>query len=242
MSMCLFTACPSDDDDDDYERKGSSSPFAGYWKIKLEKGTTYCFFYDDGKLLYNGKEYIWNYDKSTQLLSTTANDFQWEVTLTDTTAWSGIALWGSKPSVTNYRAEAEETARQILTSREWVYNDTVWKFIYDYGNLKLRYLSGDREYHLYNRDGFNVSTVKESVADGNIVIKSSYTDYDYGGYWTGNYEIIATTSGICNFRIENPYSYNNVRVKCHLTYKYEPKGDLRVDTSKDMVLKPKAGK
>ena len=179
MGMCLFTACPNDDDDDDNRGKGASTPFAGYWKIKLEKGTTNMFFYDDGKLLYNGNQYIWKYDKSSGLLSTTANDYQWEVTLTDTTAWSGIALWGSKSSVTNYRAVAEETARQILTGREWVYNDTVWKFVYDVGNFgfKLRYKSGSSENYLYSRDGFSVSSVKESLVNVRIDLTSSYMNH-----------------------------------------------------------------
>ena len=246
MSMCLLTACPNDDDDDEGGARANtpSKPFAGYWKIKLEKGTTNMLFYNEGKLLHNGKEFIWNYDEKNQLLSTTDNDYQWEVTLADSTAWSGIALWGSKSSVTNYRAEARETAKQILTGRDWIYNDTVWKFVSDYdSNYKLKYKSGDNERYLYNRDGFDVSSVKESIKQGRINIKAGYTDHDYSGYWTGNSQIIATVSGVCNIRIDNPYSYDNVRVTCHLTYRYvSSTGEVKSNTSKDMVLKPKARK
>ena len=245
MGMCLFTACTGDDDDEDrsVNRVTLSSPFAGYWKIKLDQGTTNLFFYDDGKLLYNGNEYVWKYDKSTGVMSTTVNDYQWEVTLTDSMAWTGIALWGDKSSVTNYRAAAEETAELILTSRDWVCNDTTWRFAYDGGNhFTLKYKSGDTENNIYTRDGFTISSVKESLVNGRINLKSDYRNYDYSGHWTGQSEILATAYGVCDIRIDNPYSYNEVRVRCHLTYRYETETEVRSDTSKDMILRPKSRK
>lgn len=237
MSMLMFTAC-----NDDNEDTPPSSPFTGYWDIKLDKGTAKMFFYDDGKLQHNGREYTWKYDKTTRLLSTTDNDYQWEVTLTDTTAWAGVALWGNKGSVTNYRADPKLTAAHILTNRKWEYNDTIWKFKYNSGVLKLVYESGDRESHVYSQEGFGIKQAKESVVKGQINIESSYQNHDYNGYWTGSGGIIATVSGVGNIRIDNAYSYNNVRVTCHLTYRYVGSdGKVRVDTYKDMVLRPKAG-
>ena len=239
--MILFSACSSDDDETTSSHKTASSPFVGYWKCKMEKGTTNILFYDNGTLLWNGSEYRWNYNENTALLSTTANDYQWEVTLVDSTAWSAIALWGNKSSVTNYRAEAGVSAKQILTDRKWEYNDTVYSFTSNsdesLSKFKITYRSGDNTYFLYNRDGFNTTSTKEYIADNKIIIKSNFTDYDVGP-WTGR--ITATMTGVCNMTIENPYSYDNVRVSCHLASRYTAAdGTLLSTSTNDMLLKPR---
>lgn len=151
MSMCLFTACPSDDDEtDDYSGSKINDSFVGFWKINgvkkstQKKGTdVYFAFLKEGKMKistgehnsspYSKEDYSkwfeWSYDDKTKLLVTTAsvNDisFQWEVTLIGSTQWAGIGLWEaeSASTVANPCSEYEILLTMLLTGQKWVKED-----------------------------------------------------------------------------------------------------------------------
>ena len=208
MSICLFTACPSDDDEDIVSSK--TQKFLGQWYNNKSKIS--MTFYDDAKMYYhNSRNYQWNYNENTGILTTTAemngNNLQWEITFSDTTSWTGIKMWDDKSSILFERTHPRSTAYTVLNGRTWINStdNSEWEckiiggtttfhgFTSNYSYLTLNN-NGERYNLLHNDD----ETVVESIKQDNIIIIEDIKKKNlYGEYI-----------------IEHPYSYKNIRLKC----------------------------
>jgi len=235
MSMCLFTACPSDEDDDaPIRRDFTEQPFAGYWDCAKK-----MLFYENGTGIIpsSGESFVWQYDKSTRILSTTASDYQWEVTLIDSMAWTGIKLWGDRSSVTNRRIDPRKTAYLLLTDKEWISNDTIWKFssvLDDYSELKLSYSEQNGFYNpfIYHHDHFcsdKLEKIKESIAEDKITVHLSHSlsnsSTSYSKY-------------SCDISIDHPYSHENIKATCYVSTRHYNNNVITEEKKYYVVLRP----
>lgn len=206
MSMFLLTACPSADEDE----KESSNLFIGYWL-----GSKNIFLYEDGVML-TGNKYNsnvtpskWSYSDETKLLSTTSNGLQWEITLTDPSAWSGLDLGNNGKAVSFIRAGLDKTIDFILEG-DWenydepfVYNN---KTYYDRINIS-RFKSGPyTEYgvSILTGGGSKIHSYSSYIEEKVVESKNQIEIY---------FEKSKKTSKKGYIKICNPYSYYDVHLE-----------------------------
>lgn len=227
MSICLFTDCSSNDSDDDapaYNSSSVSRKLWGGWRRSINNGSTELLLWDNGKLYYkqtnqnSGSNFSWNYNEGTRILATTASDYQWEITLSDSTSWTGIALYGSKSTVKFSRASAFFSAMVALGERTWINSrdNTEWTPNNKYPETRLNMKNGNTRVQIIPD---YIVRIEESVAQDKIFVRQ-YSSYSYKQVI---YECV----------IDHPYSYKNIRVSC----KWDPNyGD---GYHSDMYLRPK---
>jgi len=232
MSMCLFTACPPDDDEDNgvtaYNSSSVSRKLWGGWSSHSNNISTNLFLWDNGKMFYSrtnqsaSSNHTWNYNQTTGILSTTVNNMQWEITLSDSTAWAGIALYGNKSTVT-YSSNPYFSAMVVLTSRTWVNStdNSEWTPNNSYNSSWLKLSSGKNAFYIVP----NLAKIEESKMQDKIFIR----EYSSLTYETVVYECI----------IEHPYSYNNVRVSCNWVPNYGSISDFGSGYHSNAVFRPK---
>ena len=133
-----FAACSSDDDlNEEPESPEDNLPqearaFVGYWWNKMD-GDNFLFF-GDGTCWLIPKEYrrndqfnagvchtsegYWTYDVSTKILATNIENYQWQVTLSNSEVWTGTSLYDGK--IYNFEIEDDfEYMKIILASSSW---------------------------------------------------------------------------------------------------------------------------
>lgn len=233
MSMCLFTACPSDDDDDvpAYNSSSVSRKLWGEWSRSINNGTTRLFFWDNGKMFYShtnqsaSSDHVWSYNETTGILATTANNLQWEVTLCDSTVWTGIALSGNKGTVTFTRSPLF-AVMVILTTRTWVssIDNSEWDSNGSYNSSWLELSNGKTDFFIIPND---LVKIEESILQDKLFIRE-YSSRSYSSE-TVVYECI----------IDHPYSYDNVRVSCKWVPNYDKISDFGTGYHSNFELRPK---
>ena len=240
MSMCLFTACSSDNDDEvlpPYDSSSISRKLCGGWYRQQNNMTTDILFWDNGKMYYRltnhagpSSDYSWNYNDNTGILATTAGyqgtneylNLQWEVTLVDSTAWTGIMLYGNKGTQKFSRASSLFEARTVLNARTWVNTKDHSEWTPEPRNNYFRMSNGKVDINII--PDYYVR-VDESIAQDKIFIREFSTSSA-----SKNNDL---SKVIYECIIDHPYSYNNVRVSCKWVSNY---GD---GYHSDLYLKPK---
>ena len=135
ISMCIFTACPSDDDDEhETSAYNVKEKFMGYWVVEgiknasQKKGVSVDFvLFKEGKMRIGSFDTYetWKYDETTKILATTAliNDvnLQWEITIIDDNQWAGIGLWDvTRSSTVAKQGDYNNLSYFLLTNTKWV--------------------------------------------------------------------------------------------------------------------------
>lgn len=222
-SCICFASCGDDNDENkvpSYNSSSTSRKLWGGWYRPANNLSQVMLLFDNGKMYFyetnqNGSyDFTWNYNDNTGILATTVGEKQWTVTLTDSTAWTGIMLWGKKESMTFKRLDALSEARIVLDKRIWVNisNGTEWTPAFR--NNKYYYMENGNSY-------INIipgnAKVYESIAQDKIFIREFYSSKII-------YECV----------IDHPYSYENVRVSCKWVSNYGDGGH-----KSDLYLRPK---
>jgi hypothetical protein len=132
---CLFLAftvasCSGDDEVDENSIENNLSDdakiFVGYWENMGNKGYNY-FFFEDGyswSQVREGKGHYdsgyWAFDPSTKLLSTTTSgNWQWQVTLSNSEAWTGVSIGTSTPQTFKKVDTKYNYVRDLLLNSTW---------------------------------------------------------------------------------------------------------------------------
>ncbi len=135
-----FIACSSDEDKDNPQIDRPQTPednlpeeaksFVGYWLNQGDKGVD-CLFFKDGMCwtmylerygfhTYSHRDSYWTYDASTKILATSVSDYQWQVTLSNTDAWSGLLLGSNQPQSFTKEKNKLKYMECILMNSSWV--------------------------------------------------------------------------------------------------------------------------
>lgn len=236
VSICMFTGCSSNDSDDDVPAYNSSSvsrKLWGGWSRRENNMTTNILFWDSGKMYYSltnhasaSSKYSWQYNESTRVLATTAGyqgtneylNLQWEITLADSTAWTGVMQYGKGSTQKFSRASSLFSAMVALGERTWINSrdNTEWTPNNKYPETRLNMKNGNTRVQIIPD---YIVRIEESVAQDKIFVRQ-YSSYSYKQVI---YECV----------IDHPYSYKNIRVSC----KWDPNyGD---GYHSDMYLRPK---
>jgi hypothetical protein len=83
----------------------------------------------------------WTYDNSTKILATTTNNWQWQVTLSNSDAWAGVSL-GSGSTQTFKKEEGKMALfEKLLKNSDWAESTDSVLSIGDYTSIKSGYSS-----------------------------------------------------------------------------------------------------
>jgi hypothetical protein len=206
-------------EDDNGPSKGPEAPednlpeeakaFLGYWENQGNKGGNFVFFEDgicwmtplssSSSNKYSHISGYWTYDNLTQILATTTNEWQWQVTLSNSEAWAGVSLGSS----TVQTFEKEKDPLILLKIILW---SSSWKESAD-STLNINYYqsfttSSDDKY-TSDFSGFNIDQtinlgtaryleVLEDETENDYTFKYNLREYSYlgsggnsfTGYWT----------------------------------------------------------
>ena len=232
-ASCLLS-CSSDNDGDiptnDQNKPDSpednlpeeSKVFVGYWSDQstTTKAVDFLFFSDGTGRMYNDYnstmvEGYWTFNANTAILATTMNNWQFQVTLSNNEAWSGLSL-GSTTAKTYKRGEKRKMVELLLKRSSWETADLTLKI--PEGNSE--YMSGSILPELPN-GGFNISYL------GYLPLSLSEDDntedytfkYDlYVEYYRHNSNPMegkghhSSKLGSGTITIENPYSPSKTRI------------------------------
>lgn len=202
LASVSFISCGSDDDDNVTPPQGADgttppkggeeveSPednlpdvarsFIGYWRNtqSLVSNRDFVFYADgtcDNYWTYGGgyeKSGYWTFNEETNILATTIDTWQWNVTLSNSEAWAGI-LYGSEKSQ-SYNRDDAAFVFACLNNTEW-----------ECDTLSLRFLS--RKYHAIEFIGddfpnsnrkYNLEFAYREYNEHEVQITSSRIDLD----------------------------------------------------------------
>lgn len=94
LLVCLVTSCGKDNDPDDPNSNlpaGVAKEFVRAWKSTT--GSLTLVFYNDGYVKQDGQYFgKWTYNKETNILATTVNNLQFQITLTSDNEWAAICI------------------------------------------------------------------------------------------------------------------------------------------------------
>ncbi len=114
----------------------------------------------------------WTYNPETKILATTTNNWQWEVTLSNSKVWAGVSI-SSQKTLSFNKASNESFFRWVLDTKNWKNDEEVYLSYeyYGYGS------------HLGWR---NKVTGYHYLEEGNFMITEDENPDDY----TFNYEFV----------------------------------------------------
>jgi len=186
-TLLVSGSCSSDDNDASPENPENpednlpeeAKTFVGFWENQGNRGGDFIFF-EDGTCwmmpIYNGEHtesYIdgyWTYDTSTKILATTTKGWQWQVTLSNPEAWTGVSLGSNPTSQTFERKHGPKYMNIFLANSSWEESADSVLNIKSHQTLDL---------YSHSIDGFFItSTIKIGDASFLKLIEDDNTD-DY---------------------------------------------------------------
>lgn len=227
-----FIACSSDDDDstsvsespEDNLPEGAKA-FVGYWDDASTTISAIDFiFFTDGTgemwhdysdALYNG---YWTFDSNTSILATTMNSWQFQVTLSNDEAWTGVSL-GSSTAKTFNRGSNVNMAKMLLRGTSWSEADTLTltfpKKITHYdaylSGTILPKLPSSSSVSYYGYVLFSLSE-DDNTDDYTFKYSISYRYYRYKGTHNESTGYNTTKAGSGTITIENPYTPSKTKI------------------------------
>lgn len=139
---CCMLSCSSDNDEETQKPQTEivetpednlpeeAKAFLGYWINQGNKGGDFIFWsdgtcwmfplesYSNHQTSYHQEGY-WTYDTATKILATTTGQWQWQVTLSNSEAWTGFSLGNSKTTYTFKKADNLSFMRMVLSESSW---------------------------------------------------------------------------------------------------------------------------
>ncbi len=142
LSLCVFSACPSNGDDDNEDIDVSPTlkteptlSLYGLWSTTVTISNYKILLLSDGKMLhgndvYSMKKCSWTYDEDKKELATTGIakypignysdiSMQWTLSIVDKNTWAGIGLWNNKAYSASRVENLKEVVVGILNYRQW---------------------------------------------------------------------------------------------------------------------------
>ena len=221
-ASCLLS-CSSDDDGGiaTNEQNKPDSPednlpeeskvFVGYWddESTTTKAVDFLFFTDGTGRIYGNynntiNEGYWTFNANTAILATTMNNWQFQVTLSNNEAWSGVSL-GTTTAKTYRRGANLDMARALIRESSWKADDLTLIVSGDSkpSGTVLPELIGSRRYK-------NITLLEDDNTDDytfKYEINGEYLTSYRGEEYYRSYE-----AGTGTIAIENPYSPSKTRI------------------------------
>lgn len=139
---CCMLSCSSDNDEETQnppteivETPEDNLPeeaktFLGYWINQGNKGGDFIFWSDGTCWMFPLESYsshqtsyhqegYWTYDTATKILATTTGQWQWQVTLSNSEAWTGFSLGNSKTTYTFKKGDNLSFMKMMLSESSW---------------------------------------------------------------------------------------------------------------------------
>lgn len=229
-------ACSTNDEIDSNSPEDNlpeeTKAFLGYWESSNDN---YLFFADGicWRIPYNSynpnnftpEKGYWTYDNSTKILATTIN--QWQVTLSNPLAWTGISLVNEKVETFEKVTAPLDYIHPILTSSSWeespdsVLNIEYLEYRHDYNPPEYRYTSDFEGYRIGYSINLNSAKYIEILEDNNTedyIFKYNLREFEYkrsGGtdIWTGEWDLFSTEIiGSGTVELKNPKNYSELEL------------------------------
>ncbi|MFR3330073.1 MAG: hypothetical protein ACLTSL_07925 [Odoribacter splanchnicus] len=254
FTMLVFVmACGDDNDNDNSDSTPGVEPespednlpeasktFVGLWINQGNKGGNFLFFGDGvcwmmlldtyGTHNYYHTDGYWTYDASTKILATTTNQWQWQVTLSNTEAWTGLSLGSGTAQTFKKEKDQLEFMKVILYNSFWeeTSDSTLTVLSYDifHSHSKEKYTSNFSGFSIGNSldAAINVGTAQyiEILEDDNTedyTFKYNLREKNYlgefGNRLEGYYKKYSTPIvGSGTVSLKNPTS----STKCNLVF------------------------
>lgn len=213
-------ACSTNDEIDSNSPEDNlpeeTKAFLGYWESSNDN---YLFFADGicWRIPYNSynpnnftpEKGYWTYDNSTKILATTIN--QWQVTLSNPLAWTGISLVNEKVETFEKVTAPLDYIHPILTNSSWEESpDSV---------LNINCRESKTGGHLSNFTGYRINKninnsinlksaeyieLKEDKNTEDYIFIYNLKKYEYVGFWN--------TIGSGTVELKNPKNYSGLEL------------------------------
>ena len=194
LGMQFVSCSKSDDDSNQLENNlpDAAQAFVGYWTTTGYNGTSGFVFFPNGtcwKTYYAGcsAEGFWTYNESTMILATTIEDYQWQITLSNSESWAGIYIAPNK--AVSFSRSSDVEYRSLLFTEYSTWSDKENK-------VKLTYNSKNQIWISYDNNTLSFAT--KEMKDDFTYVGSLYSPYG------GMQQTIA---------IKNPYDPSKVSIK-----------------------------